>query len=227
MTRGSLFHALRVGFLALALLLIVTLIVLRVLFLNPVAMEDASMVPTYAPGSGPFVSRWVGTPEAGDVVLFQSPASGQRVLRRIIAGPGETIQIVDGLIFVDGAAFRQGAPTGAFDSRRQAPSHSCAWVGSEEMPAFCHATWIGEGSPNGARYWTSRFDTAPLPHVSRTTLAIGEYFVLSDARDLVGEIAMTGEGGHNGVVRRGDILGKATRWTFFYERFRVLLVTDT
>src|SRR5690242_10136500 len=47
------------------------------------------------------VARWEN-PEAGDVVVFYSPEDGKRLVKRVIAVPGDTIELKDEVLIVNG-----------------------------------------------------------------------------------------------------------------------------
>ena len=67
---------------------------------------DTSMKPTISPGQYVVVSSWSywrHQPRAGDVVVFQyprDPSLGD--LKRIVAAPGSTVEIRNGVTYVDG-----------------------------------------------------------------------------------------------------------------------------
>lgn len=49
-----------------------------------------------------------GDPQQGDVVVFRFPFDPDRdFIKRIIALPGQTVEVVDGVVFVDGAALEE------------------------------------------------------------------------------------------------------------------------
>ena len=48
------------------------------------------------------VSYYFGNPKRFDMIIFTSPATGEEWVKRVIALPGETIQIKDGVIWIDG-----------------------------------------------------------------------------------------------------------------------------
>ena len=55
-------------------------------------------------------------PSAGDVVTFESPLDeGDILVKRVVAVGGQTIDLVDGVVYVDGAAldepYTEGRPT--------------------------------------------------------------------------------------------------------------------
>lgn len=47
----------------------------------------------------------LGSPQRGDIIVFSSPTSpGQHLIKRVIALPGETVEVRDNHVFVDGVA---------------------------------------------------------------------------------------------------------------------------
>jgi signal peptidase I len=46
----------------------------------------------------------LGTPRRGDVVTFTSPSDGVRLIKRLVALPGDTVELRDDALFVNGSA---------------------------------------------------------------------------------------------------------------------------
>ena len=46
----------------------------------------------------------LGTPERGDVVTFTSPAQGTRLIKRLVAVPGDVVEMRDDRLFINGKA---------------------------------------------------------------------------------------------------------------------------
>jgi signal peptidase I len=46
----------------------------------------------------------LGTPERGDVVTFTSPANGMRLIKRLVAVPGDTVAMRNDRLFINGRA---------------------------------------------------------------------------------------------------------------------------
>ena len=64
------------------------------LFLRPLKHDGASMMPTIGKGDRFFASRVVGKIERGDIVVFYYPKDpSQSFVKRVIALPGETIDM--------------------------------------------------------------------------------------------------------------------------------------
>lgn len=78
-----------------------------------VTMQESSMEPTLSVGDRFFINRVIyriSSPERGDIIVFRTNASDEAALhiRRVIGLPGETIQIVDGQILINGETYKEG-----------------------------------------------------------------------------------------------------------------------
>lgn len=83
-----------------------------IFFFQSVTMQESSMEPTLAIGDKYFMNRLVyriSEPERGDMIAFRNNGSANAALhiRRVIALPGETVQIVKGEILINGEAYRE------------------------------------------------------------------------------------------------------------------------
>lgn len=80
----------------------------RTFVLQPYAIPSGSMEETIMPGDMVFsekVSYYFDDPEPGDIVTFADPGIPSRVLiKRVIATEGQTVDLVDGQVVVDGVA---------------------------------------------------------------------------------------------------------------------------
>ena len=86
-------------------LMLVTLVI--VFLVQPVKVEGTSMLPHLHDGERIFVNKLVyyGLPplERGDIVVFWFPDDPSKsYIKRIIGLPGETVEMRDGRIFIDG-----------------------------------------------------------------------------------------------------------------------------
>jgi signal peptidase I len=84
-----------------------------------VRVVGASMSPTLNHSDHCFLNRWVyklRSPARSDIVVIKDPTDGAFAVKRIIAGPGESVHFKDGQIYVNGAKLaepylRFGTPT--------------------------------------------------------------------------------------------------------------------
>lgn len=96
--------------------IVVTLIfavLTSMMLFQSVTMHESSMEPTLAVGSQYFVNKLAyktSSPKRGDIIVFRTNGSDDAALhvRRVIGLPGETIQIVNGRILINGEAYKEG-----------------------------------------------------------------------------------------------------------------------
>ena len=80
------------------------------LFFSSIPIQENSMSPTLMAGDRVFVNRVsyaVGSVHRGDLIAYRSAGGSDSGLhvKRVIALPGETVQIRDGLILIDGKTY--------------------------------------------------------------------------------------------------------------------------
>jgi signal peptidase I len=68
-----------------------------VVFINRLAYDFK------VPLTGRSVAR-LGDPAHGDIVIFGSPKDGTRLIKRLVAGPGDTVEMREGVLLVNGQA---------------------------------------------------------------------------------------------------------------------------
>lgn len=96
--------------------IVVTLIfavLTSMMLFQSVTLQESSMEPTLAVGSQYFVNKLAyktSSPKRGDIIVFRTNGSDDAALhvRRVIGLPGETIQIVNGRILINGEAYKEG-----------------------------------------------------------------------------------------------------------------------
>lgn len=171
---------------------------------NPV--PTGSMRPTILEGDVVFVNRLaydlklpltdrilapLGEPRRGDIVTFSSPKDGTRLIKRIAAVPGDTIQMRGNRLFVDGAAIDY-ALLGEVEERLDARHVARAERALERFGSDAHTVqWL-----RGA---ASRSNFGPL------TVPPGQYLMLGDNRD------DSEDSRYFGLVPRERLIGRAER----------------
>lgn len=100
---------------------------------NHYQVPSGSMQPTLMPGDRvvvdmrayglrlPFTDTRVlaiGQPQRGDVAVFDSPADGTRLIKRIVAVAGDQVQLHEGHLSINGAPLRLDAASEAFGARQ-------------------------------------------------------------------------------------------------------------
>jgi signal peptidase I len=80
---------------------------IRIFIAQPFLVSGSSMTPTFEPGDYLIVDELtyrLRSPERGDVIIFGYPLDPAQILiKRIIALPGETVQISNGVVTVVGS----------------------------------------------------------------------------------------------------------------------------
>ena len=87
--------------------------VVAIMMFQTVTMQESSMEPTISVGDRFFINRAVykfSSPQRGDMIVFRTSASDDAALhiRRVIGLPGETVQITNGRILIDGETYKEG-----------------------------------------------------------------------------------------------------------------------
>lgn len=109
-------HRRTAGWLALALLVVATVLAVRAWVLTPFVVPSGSMRPTIRPGSWILVDRLafdVHPIEVGDVVVLRRPArdpghpGSDYLVKRVIGLPGQRIASRHGRVVVDGHVLRE------------------------------------------------------------------------------------------------------------------------
>ena len=95
---------------------IVTAFTLRMFIAEPTKVDGKSMQHTLLNGESVLVEKvsyWFHEPQRGEVVIINYPGSSARFVKRIIALPGETIEIRrDGFVYINGDLLDESAYAG-------------------------------------------------------------------------------------------------------------------
>ena len=136
-------------------------------------------------------------PKRGDVIVFNSPKDGTRLVKRVIGVPGDKIQLFNNQLFVNG----KSAGYGTLDA------DTIAQVPAKERNAHSYGA---ESIAGGARHPV--MSTPAIRGVKRTTqplvVPVGQYFVMGDNRD------NSEDSRYIGCVPRGNIVGRSSKVLF-------------
>lgn len=167
---------------------------LRTFAYEPFSIPSKSMVPTLLVGDYLFVSKFsygysrysfpFGLPlfegrvlgsiedvERGDVAVFKKPTDNKTdFIKRIVGLPGDEIQVVDGILQVNGVAVeREALGTGSID---------------EDGYSSDFATEYTETLPNGRQHLIWELgDAATYDNTEVYTVPEGHFFAMGDNRD--------------------------------------------
>lgn len=97
----------------LSVLMMVTLaLAVRTFIAEPVRVDGASMVPTLYDGQIMLcqkISDWFGLPQRGEIIIVRYPGYTKNCVKRVIALPGERIEIAGGKVYINGALLDESA----------------------------------------------------------------------------------------------------------------------
>jgi signal peptidase I len=167
-------------------------LVIRTFLFQPFNIPSGSMKATLLVGDYLFVSKYSygyshfslpfspplfngrifgSMPQRGDVVVFRLPRdTSTDYIKRVIGLPGDKIQVVDGVVHINGVAIK----------REPAPDFIETEEGVTEQPV---KRWK-ETLPNGVSYYT--LDLVQNGFADNTqvyTVPAGQYFMMGDNRD--------------------------------------------
>jgi signal peptidase I len=141
------------------------------------------------------IMKWAD-PHRGDIVVLFSPVDGTRLVKRVVALPGDHVELRDNQLFVNGRLAKQSpiAIVGAGD-------YGSAYVNDEDLDGHIHKLMLTPEIPAVRNY-------GPL------TVPKGSYFVLGDNRDNSNDSRFIG------FIERRRIVGKAVAVAFSLDRSR-------
>jgi signal peptidase I len=148
------------------------------------------------------LAQW-GDPARGDIVVFFSPSNGERLVKRVIGLPGDTVQLRDEILYVNGKAqgysLRDPKPF-----RRDIFEDNSPILAVEHLGSCDHYVMALPG--RAAERSFGPFLVAP-----------GHYFMMGDSRD------NSLDSRYFGTVARDQIIGKANGVILSVDTRRYLL----
>lgn len=203
---------------------------LRAFVVEPFQIPSSSMIPTLQIGDHLFVARFLyglqmpfgkdpsylvrwGVPEPGDVVVFVAPPyvganAGDDWIKRVIAGPGQRVRLVDTVLYVDDMPYAHvGEPEREtyrdYDELSRRWSRDSARHVVERIGDAPHSMYL---SPGTMRSWPEP-GGRDLPGLDcddvECTVGDGHVFVMGDNRD------RSSDGRRWGAVPIDNVKGKA------------------
>jgi signal peptidase I len=136
------------------------------------------------------LAEW-NNPRRGDVVVFFSPKDGTRLVKRVIGLPGDTIELRNEQLVINGQPVAYAPPDPAMAAQLTGAERGRSVFATEKLPTGSHAVMAINGVP-------ARRTFAPVQ------VAAGHYFMMGDNRD------DSFDSRYFGTVARDQIVGRAT-----------------
>ena len=144
------------------------------------------------------IAEW-GNPQRGDIVVFFSPHDGQRLVKRVVGLPGDTVELRSNTLVINGSAVEY-QPIAEELLRDLTPDDRAGRVfASEQLPGRSHAV-------------TSYPARSAMRSFEPLTVPAGQYFMMGDNRD------DSFDSRYWGTVDRKEIVGRTTAVVLSFDK---------
>ena len=186
--------------------LVIIVVVFRTFIFSTFSIPSESMLPRLMVGDYLFTAKWPygysraslpidvdigdgrifgGLPERGDVVVFKHPVDRADYIKRVIGLPGDTIQMVAGVLHIDGVPVKKERISDFV--RPVSPYNTCRIERFRETAAdgtlLCRYPRFRETLPSGRTYEVLDFGLTGADTTAAVVVPEGMLFVMGDNRD--------------------------------------------
>jgi signal peptidase I len=144
------------------------------------------------------LAEWA-TPARGDIVICFSPANGDRLVKRVIALPGDTVAMANNQLSINGQPVAYAAPDEELVAAIPADERAQHRFATEALGTHAHAVMITPLQPAPRSF-------GPL------VVPANHYFVMGDNRDCSADSRFFG------FMPEDEIVGRTSRVAFSLDR---------
>ncbi len=214
--------------------LLVIVFVFRSFVFSPFSIPSESMLPRLLNGDHLLASKWsygfsnnslpfgwklfpegrlfASQPDRGDIVIFKHPIDGTDYIKRVIGLPGDQVQMIDGILFINGEPVPKervadfevpvSANTNCVEARFAARK--------PDGTVVCLYPQFQETLPNGKSYNVLDFGLLPQDNTDAVVVPEGKMFVMGDNRDNSLDSRFPAQAGRGvGIVPQDNLVGGA------------------
>lgn len=160
---------------------------------------------------------WAGDPERGDVVVFRHPVSGRDYIKRLIGMPGDTVQMKNGVVHLNGTPVEL-RDDGVFEEVMAPQGPQGLRPRCENGPVgaggICEKSRQIETLPNGVSYPVLNISDQQSDNTGIYTVPDRHYFFIGDNRDNSADSRFVQAAGGVGFVPYENLIGRADRIMF-------------
>jgi len=158
-----------------------------------------------------------GQPARGDVVVFRHPVSGQDYIKRLVGLPGETVQMIGGVLHINGEAVTL-EDDGVFEETAEPQ-------GPQRLRPRCENGPVGDGGlclksrqietfPEGTSHPVLNIGQQSSDDTPVYNVPEGHFFFMGDNRDNSTDSRVPQMAGGVGFVPYQNLIGRADRIMF-------------
>jgi len=136
------------------------------------------------------LAQW-SNPQRGDIVVFYSPYDGERLVKRVVGLPGDTVELRNDQLIINGTPVNYEPLNGGISAQLTETEQQHSLFATEQLPARSHAVMAIPAIPA-----KRTFGPVQVP--------AGHYFMMGDNRD------NSFDSRYFGTVERQRIVGRAT-----------------